>query len=159
MNCQRLGVDCSGYMSGPLNRSMRMKIIGKSPPNESLTEAGTPRLRLLESCKCCRSAKTKCSGESPSCGRCTEKKLECIYDIDHRRTRKDHTAQLKHRTLVPTATSTQTVNANNATDPPESTIQTSLPQTSTKRSNVNRSNLGEYSWYFFPVLLWFWRQC
>ena len=71
-------------MSGPLNRSMRLQIMGKSSADEHTTEAGTRRKRLTASCKTCRSTKTKCSGESPACARCAEKGIYCSYDADRR---------------------------------------------------------------------------
>lgn len=44
-----------------------------------LTEAGLERRRLRGSCNSCRSCKTKCSGDKPTCERCLGKGLSCTY--------------------------------------------------------------------------------
>lgn len=87
LNCQRLGVECSGYMPGPLKRSVRLQIMRRSAADETVTEAGTQRKRLLESCQACRVAKTKCSGDNPNCARCFERGIKCHYKRDRSRRR------------------------------------------------------------------------
>jgi hypothetical protein len=84
-NCERIGVSCPGYISGPLNRSERAQLRNRN--SRGITEAGIKRTRLFESCKVCRHAKTKCSGDSPACLRCTEKNLPCVYEAGRRRER------------------------------------------------------------------------
>lgn len=37
------------------------------------------RKRTYRSCTACRSSKTKCSGERPTCRRCQDKGLDCSY--------------------------------------------------------------------------------
>ncbi|KAI1881358.1 hypothetical protein JX265_000184 [Neoarthrinium moseri] len=51
------------------------------PIDESAqTQAGLKRLRTYRSCKPCRNSKTRCTGERPTCLRCQQRRLECLYD-------------------------------------------------------------------------------
>lgn len=45
----------------------------------SLTQQGSERSRVGHACEPCRSRKTKCSGERPTCGHCREHALLCVY--------------------------------------------------------------------------------
>lgn len=79
LNCERLGVECAGYSSGPLSKSMRTHLRNKRP-DPNFTEAGLERKRLRESCKSCRTSKTRCSGDRPACTRCHERGFKCHYE-------------------------------------------------------------------------------
>lgn len=84
-NCSRLGVQCAGYNSGPLSKSIRSQLSAKRA-DPGLTEAGLERKRLRESCQSCRSSKTRCSGDHPACTRCQDKGIKCHYESRERRT-------------------------------------------------------------------------
>ncbi|CZR58866.1 uncharacterized protein PAC_08758 [Phialocephala subalpina] len=84
LNCGRLGVQCAGYSSGPLSKSIRSQLSAKRA-DPGLTEAGLERKRLRASCQPCRSSKTRCSGDHPACTRCQDKDFKCHYESRERR--------------------------------------------------------------------------
>lgn len=75
MNCARRGLSCGGYSWGPTPKPRRVHLYAQG----NLTEAGFERRRLRGSCNSCRSSKTKCSGDKPTCERCLGKGLSCSY--------------------------------------------------------------------------------
>lgn len=80
LNCDRIGVTCAGYSLVPLSRSIRTRLRVGDEAGNGMTEAGIRRRRLHRSCKTCRLAKVKCSGETPLCARCRGRAEDCNYD-------------------------------------------------------------------------------
>ncbi|KAI1372100.1 hypothetical protein F4677DRAFT_274543 [Hypoxylon crocopeplum] len=79
VNCERIDVACPGYGSGQMKRHERNLLQSKN--SSAITEAGIKRSRILRSCNGCRRAKTKCSGEGPTCLRCHHKNLPCVFEV------------------------------------------------------------------------------
>src|SRR3954469_15862308 len=69
-NCARLRLVCSGYSTPP-----------RSHASESVIDQldRSKRKRTYRSCAACRVSKTKCSGERPTCQRCLDKSLRCVF--------------------------------------------------------------------------------
>lgn len=69
-NCARLRLVCSGYSTPP-----------RSHASESVIDHldRSKRKRTYRSCAACRTSKTKCSGERPTCQRCQDKSLRCVF--------------------------------------------------------------------------------
>ena len=74
LNCERLGLPCTGAVQGASQQSQ-----GTGPNNLSET-IGLKRKRTFRSCGSCRATKTRCSGERPVCLRCRGKSLQCNYE-------------------------------------------------------------------------------
>lgn len=56
------------------------------PTKRRITQPGVehrklvpPRRRALQACEACRSRKSKCDNERPSCGSCIQHGIECVY--------------------------------------------------------------------------------
>lgn len=69
-NCARLRLVCSSNTA-----SMRLQAPDEMPSRPETSK----RKRTYRSCIGCRTSKTKCSGERPTCQRCTRKDLDCVY--------------------------------------------------------------------------------
>ncbi|KAJ6078605.1 hypothetical protein N7467_008358 [Penicillium canescens] len=69
-NCARLRLVCSGYSTPP-----------RSHASENVIDQldRSKRKRTYRSCAACRVSKTKCSGERPTCQRCQDKSLRCVF--------------------------------------------------------------------------------
>lgn len=76
-NCSRLNLPCPN--SPAYHHALQQQ---RDPEgNESLpTQAGLRRSRTYRSCRGCRTSKSRCSGERPTCLRCRQRGLECAYD-------------------------------------------------------------------------------
>ncbi|KAJ6177297.1 hypothetical protein N7485_004211 [Penicillium canescens] len=69
-NCARLRLVCSGYSTPPRSHASESAI-------DQLDRS--KRKRTYRSCAACRVSKTKCSGERPTCQRCQDKNLQCVF--------------------------------------------------------------------------------
>jgi hypothetical protein len=78
-NCERLRLVCSGYSTASSAHPERTAA-QYSETNRNGTEGRTKRKRTYRSCTTCRSSKIKCSGNRPTCLRCQQKKLGCVYE-------------------------------------------------------------------------------
>lgn len=82
-NCERLGLICA-----PTGRASSGEATTIIPPPLQQTESngfhgsGMKRKRTYRSCVECRTSKTRCSGNKPTCARCHEKSLSCTYEDD-----------------------------------------------------------------------------
>lgn len=58
--------------------------VPSSPTKED--KNGHTRLRASQACETCRVRKRKCSGQKPTCGRCSERGLKCVWSdiVPHR---------------------------------------------------------------------------
>ncbi|RDB29936.1 hypothetical protein Hypma_013795 [Hypsizygus marmoreus] len=65
----------------PINASSRLTLSGSLDPSTGIFYRipEHPRLRTAQACEKCRTRKAKCSGEHPSCKRCTNRGLTCEY--------------------------------------------------------------------------------
>lgn len=70
-NCERLQLDCVADDGTAAVATKRSSVA---------TTVSLKKIRTYRSCTTCRLSKTKCDGDRPKCGRCTTKKVECIYD-------------------------------------------------------------------------------
>ncbi|VUC32279.1 unnamed protein product [Clonostachys rosea] len=48
---------------------------------------------IRKACRNCNRSKRKCNVQLPSCHRCVQKGLDCVYDLDHLNTTNDHSGQ------------------------------------------------------------------
>lgn len=76
LNCEKLGLPCSGPIVQPTHRAQATTTDTSHP----LSTGGLKRKRTFRSCTACRATKTRCSGDRPICVRCREKSLQCIYE-------------------------------------------------------------------------------
>lgn len=81
LKCDRLKLNCPGPPVPRANARSRPRRPGYW--NTELTQAGILRRRVVQSCKSCRAAKTKCSGQTV-CARCSEKGLDCVFPATSR---------------------------------------------------------------------------
>lgn len=78
-NCARLNLPCPN--SPAYGNAVHLAVHAAAPDNPLLaTQAGLRRSRTYRSCRFCRTSKSRCSGDRPSCVRCRQKYLECSYD-------------------------------------------------------------------------------
>ncbi|KAF2166249.1 hypothetical protein M409DRAFT_66731 [Zasmidium cellare ATCC 36951] len=82
-NCERLGLVCAppGRGSSGDPTTIPSPALQQSESN-GFHGAGTKRKRTYRSCVECRTSKTRCSGQKPTCARCHEKSLSCTYEDD-----------------------------------------------------------------------------
>ncbi|KAJ5579638.1 uncharacterized protein N7459_005623 [Penicillium hispanicum] len=69
-NCARLRLVCSGYSTSSTSQAQE---IAKDRAESS------KRKRTYRSCTACRASKTNCSGDRPTCRRCYNKRIDCVY--------------------------------------------------------------------------------
>lgn len=81
LKCDRLKLNCPGPPALRANARSRPRRPGYW--NTEFTQAGILRRRVVQSCKGCRAAKTKCSGQA-ICARCSEKEIDCVFPITSR---------------------------------------------------------------------------
>ncbi|KAI0152689.1 hypothetical protein GGR57DRAFT_168446 [Xylariaceae sp. FL1272] len=74
-NCSRLGLPCPGYSRGAETTS-RAEVLKSA---QDLFSAAGFQKRRIGSCNDCRASKSKCSKDRPSCRRCADKGLPCLY--------------------------------------------------------------------------------
>lgn len=75
LNCERLGLPCTGAEQSPDHRPSDGR-----EAYDSTVATGLKRKRTFRSCIGCRASKTRCSGEKPVCVRCREKSIQCNYE-------------------------------------------------------------------------------
>lgn len=80
LNCERLHLECQ-RADGTKAASVEQSTSSQSP-GISLGDVGVKRKRTFRSCAQCRSAKARCSGQKPSCARCIQRSVDCVYDED-----------------------------------------------------------------------------
>ncbi|KAF3764234.1 hypothetical protein M406DRAFT_260426, partial [Cryphonectria parasitica EP155] len=74
-NCARLNLPC------PNSAAYHNALLKGEAEGEYLrTQAGLRRSRTYRSCRGCRSSKSRCSGERPTCLRCRQRDIQCCYD-------------------------------------------------------------------------------
>ena len=69
-------------------------------PSDPADNGPYKRQRTALACNSCRYRKSRCNGEHPICGTCTEMGFDCVYQrpvIAHRNTRHDHVVHLETR--------------------------------------------------------------
>jgi hypothetical protein len=81
------------YPSPPAKRPINgiSPAIAPMPAKRKLTgefggENGKPyptRRRALQACEACRSKKSKCDNERPSCGSCIQHGIDCVYKVSN----------------------------------------------------------------------------
>ncbi|KAK9327533.1 fungal-specific transcription factor domain-containing protein [Lipomyces starkeyi] len=89
-NCIRLGFPCSFSEDERLGRGVNGA--GKIASGVALhlyCNSGMERRRGWRACLKCRAQKSRCSGEVPSCHRCRQRSLECVYTSMTRKPRSD----------------------------------------------------------------------
>ena len=59
-----------------------MLATGVKRSSAALEPLGIKRKRTFRSCVACRDSKVKCSGERPTCSRCTQRNTTCVYDAE-----------------------------------------------------------------------------
>ena len=74
-NCCRLGVPCPGYSAE--TESISRKEIQKSA--DDIFKAAGVEKRRVGSCAACRTSKHRCSRTRPSCRRCINRSIPCVY--------------------------------------------------------------------------------
>ncbi|KAM0810856.1 hypothetical protein AB5N19_11209 [Seiridium cardinale] len=72
LNCARLNLSCPNARDHAQTNDLS--------DDAAQTQAGLKRLRTFRSCQACRSSKTRCSGDRPTCARCQQRDAECVYD-------------------------------------------------------------------------------
>lgn len=83
--CERLGLQCrphGSYIDVTSHPSSLQQLCERGDSSNHLTQAGTKRKRTYRSCAECRAAKARCSGEHPSCLRCTNRQIVCKYTAE-----------------------------------------------------------------------------
>ncbi|RDW66779.1 hypothetical protein BP5796_09528 [Coleophoma crateriformis] len=75
-NCDRLGFTCS-FQAASLSHSEDARVVGQS-------QSQPLRCRVRQACVSCQALKARCSGDTPSCQRCQEKKIQCVYKTPKR---------------------------------------------------------------------------
>ncbi|KAI0026203.1 hypothetical protein F4780DRAFT_718956 [Xylariomycetidae sp. FL0641] len=110
-NCCRLHLQAQCTFRYSLNRTSEPSLQpALHTPTDSLTEAGTARIRTSAACDQCRMKKAKCSGHQPRCYRCAQRNLACFYS--QRRSRPSGSSQsdipskptLKHNEVMSPST-------------------------------------------------------
>ncbi|KAI0202462.1 hypothetical protein F4808DRAFT_421698 [Astrocystis sublimbata] len=78
-NCERLGFRCSFPLATPLR-------VARPEAQQAQHESAvfSERRRVRRACHECHARKTRCSGDSPSCGRCRHLGIECVYHPSRR---------------------------------------------------------------------------
>ncbi|KAI8630234.1 hypothetical protein F5Y19DRAFT_484116 [Xylariaceae sp. FL1651] len=79
-NCGRLGVQCPGYRPGA-ETATRDEILKSA---ECVFRDAGIQKRRIGACDECRLSKGRCTKTRPSCRRCVEKGLSCVYRTKHR---------------------------------------------------------------------------
>jgi hypothetical protein len=84
-NCERLGLPCASYYTTAPGRETRdiprLEKNGEiSMPNQTSDLLRRKRDRIYRACVECRTSKTKCNGLKPSCTRCQQRKIKCVYE-------------------------------------------------------------------------------
>ena len=80
-NCERLSIPCKSADTGTKTSSDE-PLSSTGATSTALTEAGLNRRRTYRSCTSCRASKSRCSGDKPSCVRCSRKRKRCVYEND-----------------------------------------------------------------------------
>ena len=78
VNCERLQLVCVNYNSS--SKSEHPPQPQSSPTTTLHTKTRSKRKRTYRSCADCRASKTRCSGDQPACHRCSQKKMQCVYE-------------------------------------------------------------------------------
>ncbi|ATY65349.1 Fungal transcriptional regulatory [Cordyceps militaris] len=79
-NCERLQLDCVADDGTPASAASSAAAASTVKRSSSASAAALKKIRTYRSCNACRLSKTKCDGDRPKCGRCTVKKVDCVYD-------------------------------------------------------------------------------
>lgn len=77
-NCSRLNLPCPN--SPAYHHALQQQRIDPEGSELLQTQAGLRRSRTYRSCRGCRTSKSRCSGERPTCLRCRQRGFECAYD-------------------------------------------------------------------------------
>lgn len=83
LNCERLHLECQradGSKAAPAAAELSKS--SSYSPSTPLGEVGIKRKRTFRSCVQCRASKARCSGQKPSCDRCIQRGVDCVYDED-----------------------------------------------------------------------------
>lgn len=82
LNCERLHLECQradGTQAAPTPAEQPKS---SQSPAFSLGDVGVKRKRTFRSCVNCRASKARCSGQKPSCARCIQRSVDCVYEED-----------------------------------------------------------------------------
>lgn len=84
LNCERLHLECQradGSKAAP-PAAVSEQLKSSQSPGTPLGDVGVKRKRTFRSCVHCRASKARCSGQKPSCTRCIQRNVACVYDED-----------------------------------------------------------------------------
>jgi hypothetical protein len=84
-NCERLGLPCASYYTRgqeqePSDIARVENHAGLSKQNLTTDSFRRKRERIYRACVECRMSKTKCNGVKPSCMRCQQRRIKCMYE-------------------------------------------------------------------------------
>lgn len=82
LNCERLHLDCQRADGSRASPPAREQPKASQSPGLPPGDVGVKRKRTFRSCKHCRASKARCSGQKPSCARCIQRSVDCVYDED-----------------------------------------------------------------------------
>ncbi|PVH74437.1 hypothetical protein DL98DRAFT_467858 [Cadophora sp. DSE1049] len=117
-NCIRLGFPCSFSEDGRLGRGVNgAGQIASGVALHLYGNGGMERRRGRRACLKCHAQKSRCSGEVPSCQRCRQRSLDCVYASMTRKPRSDTGVAL----------------------PPQYTVQSPLPRDLDWTSDVSNN--------------------
>lgn len=76
INCENLNLDCLGLSGASLSANTSASRRNSATGPTSRTRAK----RTYRSCRSCRAAKSRCTGDRPTCVRCSLRDIQCVYD-------------------------------------------------------------------------------
>jgi len=84
LNCERLHLECQKVDGTSATPTKPEDIRAPQVLDSLLGEDGVKRKRkrTFRSCAQCRASKARCSGGRPTCARCIQRAVTCVYDED-----------------------------------------------------------------------------